>query len=85
MGTSFVKTDATVTGTAGLSFDWGSSAEGPPEQAVRRSRPAKKNLAGRRGLFRTVKNTLLLKFYGSPVTSADQCKPYAKSIIPIKA
>jgi hypothetical protein len=59
MGTSFVKTDATMTGTANLSFDFGSSAEGPPEQAARKRKPTKKNLATRRGLAKPVKNTLM--------------------------
>jgi hypothetical protein len=80
-----VKTDATVTGTAGFSLDLGSSAEGPPEQAVIRSTPAKKNLARRRGLVDSVENTLLLKVCESPVTYADRCKPYAKTIILIEA
>jgi hypothetical protein len=75
MGISFVKTDATVTGTAGLSFDLGSSAEGSPEQApVRKRILTKKNLARRRGLVHSLRNILLLKAYGSPVSSGEQDK-----------
>jgi hypothetical protein len=80
-----VKTDATVTGTAGFSLDLGSSAEGPPEQAVIRSTPAKKNLARRRGLVNSAKNTLLVNVYQSPVSLTDRCKPYDKTIILIEA
>jgi hypothetical protein len=76
-----MNTDATVTGTAGLSLDLGSSAEGPSEQAPRKRKPAKKNLAGRRGLVNSVRNTLLLKGDESPVSSANRCKPYAETII----
>jgi hypothetical protein len=67
MGTSFVNTDATVTGTAGLSLDLGSSAEGPAEQAPRKIKPAKKNLATRRGLADSRINALMFNGYDSPV------------------
>jgi hypothetical protein len=76
-----VKTDATVTGTAGLSLDLGSSAEGLLEQAPRKRRPTKKNLAKWRGLVNAVRKTQLLKAYESPVSLANRCKPYAKTII----
>jgi len=32
-------------------------------------------------LINSVKNTLLFNVYGSPVTFADRCKPYDKTII----
>jgi hypothetical protein len=70
-----------MTGTGGLSFDLGSSAEGPPEQAPRKRKPSKKNLANRRGLVNSEENSLLFKSFGSPVTRVNPCKPYAESII----
>jgi hypothetical protein len=76
-----VKTDATVTGTAGLSLDLGSSAEGLLEQAPRKRRPTKKNLAKWRGLGKPVKETLLFKSEVSPVTRANLNKPYTETII----
>jgi hypothetical protein len=64
-----MNTDATVTGTAGLSLDLGSSAEGPPEQAPRKREPAKKNLAMRRGLAESRINALMFNGYDSPVNA----------------
>jgi hypothetical protein len=75
MGTSFVKTDATITGTAGFSFDSGSSAEGPPEHVPRKRKPAKKNLALRRGLEKPQKKLQRFNVDTSPLTLTNKLNP----------